>query len=196
MVSLLSRHNDTLDPLFLFFISSVNGLRAWYQCFFNPFIEDTWLYLCEENKRPPSIILEVDDISFIYCLRIIRNINHDFFYPRPVLAYGYFACVSPSVRQRDNSTPIQARINTFGPYVYSFGGRLTLTFKVKFNFKINIYQFWACPFYTRPVSSMYTEANEAPLEERRLKLSMHYYLKTLLAPTTRHIMPYTNLAQR
>ena len=25
---------------------------------------------------------------------------------------------------------------------------------------------------------MYTEANEAPLEERRLKLSMHYYLKT------------------
>ena len=25
---------------------------------------------------------------------------------------------------------------------------------------------------------MYTEANEAPLEERRLKLSMNYYLKT------------------
>ena len=33
-------------------------------------------------------------------------------------------------------------------------------------------------FCTSPVSSMYTEANEAPLEERRLKLSMHYYLKT------------------
>ena len=31
---------------------------------------------------------------------------------------------------------------------------------------------------TSPVSSLYTEANEAPLEERRLKLSMHYYLKT------------------
>ena len=28
------------------------------------------------------------------------------------------------------------------------------------------------------MSSLYTEANEAPLEERRLKLSMHYYLKT------------------
>ena len=26
--------------------------------------------------------------------------------------------------------------------------------------------------------SVYTEANEARLEERRLKLSMHYYLKT------------------
>ena len=33
-------------------------------------------------------------------------------------------------------------------------------------------------FCTSPVSSMYTEANESPLEERRLKLSMHYYLKT------------------
>ena len=30
-------------------------------------------------------------------------------------------------------------------------------------------------FYTSPVSSV---ANEAPLEERRLKLSMHYYLKS------------------
>ena len=33
-------------------------------------------------------------------------------------------------------------------------------------------------FCTSPVSSMYTEANEAPLEERRLKLSMNYYMKT------------------
>ena len=33
-------------------------------------------------------------------------------------------------------------------------------------------------FCTSPISSLYTEANEAPLEERRLKLSMHYYLKT------------------
>ena len=33
-------------------------------------------------------------------------------------------------------------------------------------------------FCTSPVSSLYTEANEAPLEERWLKLSMHYYVKT------------------
>ena len=33
-------------------------------------------------------------------------------------------------------------------------------------------------FCTSPVSSLYTEANEAPVEERRLKLSMHYYVKT------------------
>ena len=33
-------------------------------------------------------------------------------------------------------------------------------------------------FYTSPVSSMYTKVNEAPLEERWLKLSMHYYLKS------------------
>ena len=32
--------------------------------------------------------------------------------------------------------------------------------------------------HTSPVSSMYKEANKTPLEERRLKLSMHYYLKT------------------
>ena len=33
-------------------------------------------------------------------------------------------------------------------------------------------------FCTSPISSLYTETNEAPLEERRLKLPMHYYLKT------------------
>ena len=33
-------------------------------------------------------------------------------------------------------------------------------------------------FCTSPVSSLYTEANEAPLEERLLKLSMHYYVET------------------
>ena len=33
-------------------------------------------------------------------------------------------------------------------------------------------------FCTSPVSSLHTEDNEAPLEERRLKLSMHYYVKT------------------
>ena len=33
-------------------------------------------------------------------------------------------------------------------------------------------------FSTSPVSSKYTEANETPLEQRRLKLSMNYYLKT------------------
>ena len=33
-------------------------------------------------------------------------------------------------------------------------------------------------FCTSPVSSLYTEANEAPLEERRLKMPMHYYVKT------------------
>ena len=32
-------------------------------------------------------------------------------------------------------------------------------------------------FCSSPVSSLYTEANKAPLEERRLKLPMHYYLK-------------------
>ena len=34
-------------------------------------------------------------------------------------------------------------------------------------------------FCTSPVSSMYMEANEASLEERWLKLTMNYYLKTL-----------------
>ena len=33
-------------------------------------------------------------------------------------------------------------------------------------------------FCTSSVSSLYTEAYEAPLEESRLNLSMHYYLKT------------------
>ena len=33
-------------------------------------------------------------------------------------------------------------------------------------------------FCTSPVSSLYTEGNRAPLDERRLKLSMHHYVKT------------------
>ena len=43
-------------------------------------------------------------------------------------------------------------------------------------------------FCTSPVSSLYTEANEAPLEERWLKLSMHYYVKTSTCP-----MVYVNV---
>ena len=37
-------------------------------------------------------------------------------------------------------------------------------------------------FCTSPVWSLYAEANEAPLEERRLKLSMHYFLKIRANP--------------
>ena len=47
-------------------------------------------------------------------------------------------------------------------------------------------------FCTSPVSSLYTEANEAPLEERRLKMSMHYYVKLVPALTIQHIMPCMN----
>ena len=51
-------------------------------------------------------------------------------------------------------------------------------------------------FCTSPVSSPYTETNEAPLEERRLKLSMHYYLKLVPASTIQHVMPCMNLIKR
>ena len=51
-------------------------------------------------------------------------------------------------------------------------------------------------FCTSPVSSLYTEANEAPLEERRLKLSMPYYVKTLPVLTIQHIMPCMNSTQQ
>ena len=37
---------------------------------------------------------------------------------------------------------------------------------------------------------MYTESNKALLKERRIKLSINYYLKT-----TRHIKPYMNLTK-
>ena len=45
-------------------------------------------------------------------------------------------------------------------------------------------------FCTSPESSLYTEANEAPLEERRLKLSMLYYVKTraCIANPTHHAL--------
>ena len=51
-------------------------------------------------------------------------------------------------------------------------------------------------FYTSPVSSMYKEANEAPLEERCLKLLMHCYLKTRACTVNWAIIPYMNLTQR
>ena len=41
--------------------------------------------------------------------------------------------------------------------------------------------------YTSHVSCLYTEANEAPLEERDLKLSMDYYLKTRACINTREL---------
>ena len=33
-------------------------------------------------------------------------------------------------------------------------------------------------FCTNPISGLYTENNETPLEDRRLKLSLHFYMKT------------------
>ena len=45
-------------------------------------------------------------------------------------------------------------------------------------------------FCTSPVSSLYTEANEAPLEKRWLKLPMHYFFVPAL--TIQHIMPCMN----
>ena len=61
-------------------------------------------------------------------------------------------CVCESVCQslacpRDNLGPVQARIAKFGPKMQMtlvkvpivLGGQLTLTFKVKFNFKVRIY---------------------------------------------------------
>ena len=45
---------------------------------------------------------------------------------------------------------------------------------------------------TLPMSSLYTEANEAPLAERRLNLSMHFYVKLVPVLTIQHIMPCMN----
>ena len=75
------------------------------------------------------------------------------FYPRPVLASGYCRCLCLCVCvyqslacPDDNSSPVQARITKFGPekqntlvkFPIVLGGQLTLTFKVKFNFKLKI----------------------------------------------------------
>ena len=86
--------------------------------------------------------------------------NLIFHYPRPVLAFGYcrclHLCVCPCVCRsvcqslacpRDNSWPVQARITKFWSKMQMtlvkvpivLGGQLTLTFKVKFNFKFRIY---------------------------------------------------------
>ena len=81
-----------------------------------------------------------------------------FFYPRPVLASGYYRCLCPSIRPsvRPFVTKFVRAINQHlfklgspnldhrykGPWLRSllFGVLLTLTFKVKFNFKDKIYR--------------------------------------------------------
>ena len=50
-------------------------------------------------------------------------------------------------------------------------------------------------FCSSPVSSLYTEANEASLEERWLTLSMHYVWKLVPVLTILHIMPCMNLTE-
>ena len=42
---------------------------------------------------------------------------------------------------------------------------------------------------------MYTEANEAPLEQRRLKMSMNYYLKTRACTDNPAHSAYMNLTR-
>ena len=78
------------------------------------------------------------------------------FYSRPVLAFRYCRCLCLCVRvsvyqslawPRDNSGPVQARITKFELKVQNtlvkvpivLGGWSTLTFKVKFNLKVQIY---------------------------------------------------------
>ena len=102
--------------------------------------------------------------QFTYCVFLLRLGNHRWgfmcrFYPRPVLAFGYCRClrlsVCPSVRVCGNHLLVRTITHhpfTLGspnldhrckrPWLRSllfFWGWLTLTFKVKFNFKVKIY---------------------------------------------------------
>ena len=97
------------------------------------------------------------------------------YYPRTALAFGYYRClrlsVRPSVRQsvRPSITKFVRAITHYPfklgspnlkhrgnrPWLRSllFWGWLTLTFKVKFNFKVKIYpslSLWVCPHHKSP----------------------------------------------
>ena len=84
------------------------------------------------------------------------------YYPRPVLAFGYCHCLRLSVRpsatkfvRAITDHPFKLESPTLDhrckrPQLRSlmFWGWLTLTFKVKFNFKVEIYpilSLWVCP---------------------------------------------------
>ena len=100
---------------------------------------------------------------------------------RPVLAFGYSRCLRLSVClcvcvwvfvhqpwtfHTINSSPLQARITKFGWEIpkhlhwdpFCFVGTLALTFKVKFNLKVQIHPFWAYP-----------QHNSTPVQARIIK---------------------------
>ena len=71
-------------------------------------------------------------------------------------------CVCQSLAcPQDNSSPVQARVTKLSPATQGtlvkipiFGGRLTVTSKVKFNFKLKLDQFRACPnHYSPPIQA-------------------------------------------
>ena len=98
------------------------------------------------------------------------------FYPRPVLALGYYRCLRPSVRPSVRRLSVRPSVTKFvraiTHYPFKLGSPnfdhrckrpwwrsplfwdwLNLTCKVKFNFKVNIYpslSLWVCPHHKSP----------------------------------------------
>ena len=122
-----------------------------------------------------------------------------FFYPRPVLAYGYChrlrLCVCSCVCQslacpRDNSGPAQARIAKFGPKMqktlvkvpivlesnWHWPSRSNLTSKTEFT------PFWACPDHYSP-----------PILVRISKFGQQMHFSTLKIPVNSELnWPWTS----
>ena len=83
-----------------------------------------------------------------------------------VCVCGWVCVHQPWTFHPINSSPLQARITEFGWEIpkhlhwdpYCFVGQLALTFKVKFNLKVQIHPFWAYP-----------QHNSTPVQARIIK---------------------------
>ena len=107
-------------------------------------------------------------IGWYYASNLTNSFVHFPFYPRPTLGFGYCfclrlsvcVCVCPSVCVSVKPELVQAITHhafkleppnldkictTTWLRSLLFGGRLTLTFKVKFNLRNKFALFWACP---------------------------------------------------
>ena len=130
------------------FVSKFKNLKFW-QILWICSIDFVFFWLGIQNESIVWIIMRQRGVSSERRHSICCSV--DSFYPRPVLASGYCRCLCLCVCINHllvrtlthhlfklGSQNLVQRSKTPWLRPYCFGGQLTLTFKVKFNFKLKI----------------------------------------------------------
>ena len=117
---------------------------------FLSFLGEIYESSIKESKKMEGNCYRIHTISTMTNIGIIFTLGQ--FWPSGIVVACVCVCVCLSVCQslacpRDNLGPVQARITKFGPKMQKtlvkvpivLEGQLTMTFKVKFNLKVQIY---------------------------------------------------------